>query len=237
MSAVRGLLVDNHRKDSHIVTGRLIAIGDIHGCLTALNRLLDAIDPQPDDTFVLLGDYLDRGPDSRGVIDRILQLGEESRMHAILGNHEEMLLAVLDGSMSPHFWIRHGGTATLDSYGFAGDLNVIPPRHIEFVRSCPALIETESYFFTHGNYDAEIALTDQDPAMLRWTSLHEHSPEPHQSGKKAIVGHTASRSGEIVDLGHLKCIDTYCYGGQWLTALDIREGTVWQANQEGELRQ
>ena len=56
------------------------------------------------------------------------------------------------------------------------------------------------------------------------------------SGKKAIVGHTPDPSGEIFDIGHLMCIDTYCYGGQWLTAADVANGTIWQANDKGQLR-
>ena len=61
-------------------------------------------------------------------------------------------------------------------------------------------------------------------------------PGPHQSGKIAVVGHTPDKTGEILDMGYLKCIDTYCYGGQWLTALDVLSGAIWQANEEGEVR-
>jgi serine/threonine protein phosphatase 1 len=218
------------------VTQRLFAIGDIHGCLTALNLLLAAIEYVPSDAIVLLGDYVDRGPDSCGVIDRILQLKTETNVHAVLGNHDEMLLSVLDGQLSPQFWIRHGATPTLDSYGFAGDLDAIPVEHVEFLRNCPALLQTDQYFFTHANYDERVPLDQQDPTLLRWTSLDEHTPGPHESGKIAVVGHTADRSGEVFDLGYLKCVDTFCYGGQWLTALELISGKIWQTNELGELR-
>jgi serine/threonine protein phosphatase 1 len=62
------------------------------------------------------------------------------------------------------------------------------------------------------------------------------TPGPHESGKTVIVGHTSQKSGEILDLGHLVCIDTYCHGGSWLTALEVTTGQVWQANRNGELR-
>jgi len=76
-------------------------------------------------------------------------------------------------------------------------------------------------------------MAEQPVGMLRWESLRDMTPGPHDSGKAVIVGHTAQKSGDILDLGHLKCIDTYCYGGGWLTALDVRSGEVWQANQLG----
>ncbi len=71
---------------------------------------------------------------------------------------------------------------------------------------------------------------------MRWRSLRETIPGPHRSGKTVIVGHTAQKDGEILDLGHIKCIDTYCYGGGWLTALDVVTSEVWQASMSGELR-
>ena len=57
-----------------------------------------------------------------------------------------------------------------------------------------------------------------------------------ESGKTVVVGHTSQKTGEVLDLGHLKCIDTFCYGGGWLTAQEVRSEEVWQADREGELR-
>ena len=78
---------------------RTIAIGDIHGCLAALNTLIDAIQPQHDDTLVTVGDYVDRGPDSKGVLDRMLELEKMCNLVPLLGNHEEMMLAVIERRM------------------------------------------------------------------------------------------------------------------------------------------
>jgi serine/threonine protein phosphatase 1 len=79
------------------MTDRLIAIGDIHSCAKALATLIEAIQPTPQDTLVLLGDYIDRGPDSRSVMDQIIALRQCCIVVSLLGNHEEMLLAALDG--------------------------------------------------------------------------------------------------------------------------------------------
>ena len=105
---------------------RTIAIGDIHGCLDALNALLDAIQPTRDDTIVTVGDYVDRGPDSKGVLERLLQLEQTTNLVPLMGNHEEMLIAVLERQMEPYSWLNHGGVETMDSYGFAGDLACVP---------------------------------------------------------------------------------------------------------------
>jgi serine/threonine protein phosphatase 1 len=72
--------------------------------------------------------------------------------------------------------------------------------------------------------------------MLRWHSLNDVVPTPHLNGKIAVVGHTANKTGEIMDLGHLVCMDTYCYGSGWLTALDLCNGQIWQVSKEGQMR-
>ena len=95
---------------------RLIAIGDIHGCKTALECLLDSIHPTPEDTIVTLGDYVDRGPDSRGVIDRLIRLGGETRHLGLMGNHEEMMLEVVRHQAAHDSWFasrRRGYTGQL----------------------------------------------------------------------------------------------------------------------------
>jgi serine/threonine protein phosphatase 1 len=225
---------------------RTIAIGDVHGCSPALEAILDAVDLAPDDTLVTLGDTIDRGPDSKGVIDTLLAVAQKCRLIPIFGNHEEMLLSVIDGQISPADWLRVGGLATLESYGPRPgsitdsqpepDLAAIPREHIDFLRACRDYHETETHLLLHANYDSALPLAQQDRATIRWRSLRDYVPGPHCSGKTAIVGHTPTRSGEIFDVGYLKCLDTYCYGGGWLTALDLASGQVWQADRDGVLR-
>ncbi|MCA9169999.1 MAG: serine/threonine protein phosphatase [Planctomycetales bacterium] len=215
---------------------RMIAIGDIHGCSRALETVLEAIGPTADDLFVPLGDYVDRGPNSKGVIDMLLQLETTCQVEPILGNHEEMMMMVLSGHAGPNDWLRYGGVATLDSYGFDGDPTAIPDSHRDFFQRCRDYFEADRHFFVHANYRHDVPLPELDAEMLRWQSLINYTPGPHQSGKIAVCGHTPDKYGEIMDMGYLKCIDTYCYGGQWLTALDLLSGQVWQANEKAELR-
>jgi serine/threonine protein phosphatase 1 len=216
---------------------RTIAIGDIHGCLAALESLLAALQPRPFDTIVLLGDYIDRGPDSRGVIERLLRLGGECQLITLLGNHDEMLLQVYDGQAELYVdWLLFGGNATLQSYDTLRP-EEIPAEHIAFLRSCRLWHESERFFYVHGNYLAELPLGAQPRETLLWDSLKTRRPGPHCSGKTAIVGHASQRSGEILDLGYLKCIDTWCYGGGWLTAMDVQSGRAWQADRDGRPRE
>ena len=114
------------------MSGRLIAIGDIHGCSKALEAVLAAIEPTETDTLVALGDYVDRGPDAKRCIDRLIKLAKTCKLIAIQGNHEEMMLDVVRDGQPPFRWLQYGGVETLDSYGFAGDMSVIPPEHYAF---------------------------------------------------------------------------------------------------------
>ena len=218
------------------MSGRTVAIGDIHGCAAALDSILTAISPGQEDTIVALGDYVDRGPDSKGVIDQLIALRERCSLVALQGNHEEMMLNVVKEGQPPFRWLQYGGVETLDSYKFAGDMDVIPPSHREFFDSMVDFYETENHFFVHANYDPDLPLEEIGVAELRWLKLTDVTPDAHFSGKKAVLGHTHDRGGEIFDIGHLVCIDTYCYGGGWLTALDVDSGQVWQADESGQLR-
>src|SRR5947209_315743 len=92
---------------------RTIAVGDVHGCSAALAPVLKAARPGPGDTVVTLGDHIDGGPDSRGVIDRLLALAGRCTLVPLLGNHEEMLFAALEGRDDFRYWLKFGGGRTL----------------------------------------------------------------------------------------------------------------------------
>jgi serine/threonine protein phosphatase 1 len=215
------------------MSARTIAIGDIHGCSEALRALIAAIDPQPADTIVTLGDYIDRGPDSRGVIDAILELEKRCRVVPLLGNHELMLLDALQNPFALGPWRDCGGDATLASYS---GLPKVPDSHLDFIRRCRRYHETDSHFFIHANYQYDVPLDEQPDYLVFWEHLIFSKPRPHENGKIAIVGHTSQKNGEILDLGHVICIDTFCHGSGWLTALDASNETVWQADRSGQLR-
>lgn len=215
---------------------RLIAIGDIHGCLAALQSILEAIAPGGEDTIITLGDYIDRGPDSRGVIDRLIQLQSSCRFVPLLGNHDEMLIDIRNGQLELIAdWVLFGGNATLMSYGTI-EPEEIPLDHIEFLENCLLYFETDTHIFLHGTYDPALPLERQSLQTLLWDKIRPTPPGPHCSGKTVIVGHTAQRTGQILDLGYLKCIDTCCYGEGYLTALDVQSGQVWQADKEGKMK-
>jgi serine/threonine protein phosphatase 1 len=215
--------------------GRIIAIGDIHGYAEAFEALLEAIKPQPDDTIVTLGDYVDRGPNSPRVIDQLISLAERCRLVSLLGNHDEMLLELHHGGPGLGEWLSWGGQETLEAYGCSHPQDV-SPQHVEFLEGCVTYHETERHFFVHATYDPQLPIDWQPPQLLRWGSIRANPPGPHCSGKTAVGGHTVQRDGEILDLGHLVCIDTGLYCGGWLTALEVETRQIWQADEEGQMR-
>jgi serine/threonine protein phosphatase 1 len=218
---------------------RILAIGDIHGCSRALTALLEAVAPGPDDLLVALGDYVDRGPDSRGVLECLIPLHATGRLVALLGNHEEMMLAAREEF--DDMWLACGGQATLASYGAAvpdqADTAMIPERHWRFLENdCVDWYETDTHFFVHANAEPDLPLDVQTSAVLRWERLY--NPLPHVSGKIMICGHTKQDSGRPLNLGHTVCIDTGVYEQHgWLTCLEVGTGRYWQANQKGQVRE
>lgn len=225
---------------------RKIVFGDIHGCSIALNVLLGVIDPQPDDTIITLGDYIDRGPNSKGVIDRLIALKDQCNYVSIMGNHELMLMRAAGGKDDLRHWVMLGGAITLRSYGHLSPVFVekdelkkfIPFEHMQFIMDCIPYHEDDDDIFVHANYDPDVPMQDQREEMSFWTHLNRHVPGPHMSGKTAWVGHTPQR-GVILDLGHVVCVDTYVFHperGGWLTAVDVDTRQIWQANEHGELR-
>jgi len=218
------------------MSARTIAIGDIHGCSIALAALIDAIDLQPDDTLVTLGDYVDKGLDSKGVLELLLKLETRCQLISLIGNHDAVMLGAIDYQLSIEQWKAFGGTATLQSYGDSESLKDIPVNHAKFLRRCRLWHETPTHFFVHAAYDPERSLEEQDEATLLWQSIRDDVPGPHRSGKTAVVGHTSQKSGEIFDVGHLVCIDTNCWNGGWLTAMDVASRRVWQVNEGGRMR-
>ena len=158
------------------------------------------------------------------MIDELLALREHCQLVPLLGNHEEMMLNFLDGRAQPDNWLLCGGQATMDSYLDADGKPQVPPAHVDFIRTWGDYWETKTHFFVHGSYHPDQPLSGQRWHVWRWHSLRDAIPEPHVSGKIAVVGHTSQKTGEILDVGHLVCIDTYCYGGGWLTALEPATG-------------
>jgi serine/threonine protein phosphatase 1 len=220
---------------------RTLAIGDIHGCLQALDSLLELVDPQPEDLIVTLGDYVDRGSASRGVLDRLLAMRASGRLVTLRGNHDLMMLDARQRPEQFGEWLSSGGKQTLESYQAPEDWKAfaaaIPARHWQFLaEDCAAYHETESHFFVHAAVDAGQPLAEQPDYMLYWQKLDPAAWRPHESGKTMICGHTAQRSGRPLVLDRAVCIDTCVYGDGWLTCLDVESEVYWQANKNGETR-
>ena len=218
---------------------RHLAIGDIHGCIDALTSLVDFVEFRQDDTIITLGDYVDRGPNSRAVLDLVLELGKNHKLVPLRGNHEIMMLDSRQKKSWFHAWMTYGGDATLLSYSTsedeAGSFADVPDSHIDFLEnSLVSYYECERYFFVHANVDAKIALDEQPDAALYWKKYD--NPERHCSEKIMVCGHTAQLTGLPVSNAHSICIDTWAYGRGWLSCFDVDSGMVWQANEAGDTR-
>lgn len=213
------------------MTGRTIAIGDIHGCRRTLDALLDMVRPRRDDMLVVLGDCIDRGPDSRGVIERLLSLRDGCTLVCIKGNHEELMLQSRDDRRTFRMWQSWGGVQTLDSYA-ATQWTDIPTAHLAFMAGWMPYLETSTHIFTHAAYDPDLPLAATSSQVLRWQSLQDHMPDrPHRTGKVVIVGHTVQEAG-VLSLPFLKCIDTGCCYGGTLTAMEMHTGRLWQVRNQ-----
>lgn len=227
------LTVTSERARALKHTARLIVIGDIHGHAAALAAILQQIAPTRRDLLITLGDHVDGGPDSRGVLDQLLELRKQCQLVSLLGNHEEMMLWARHSKDDFRFWQHCGGEATLDSYGPDRSLEQVPREHWRFLQDCAVHFETDGYFFVHASYDPAKPLDEQNTKTLRWQSLDESIPTPHANGKIAIVGHTVQPNDRILELPHLKCLDTGCGHGGLLTGLDLTTGHFWQTTESG----
>lgn len=189
----------------------LIAIGDIHGCPKTLDALLEKINPGKEDHLVFVGDYIDRGPNSKGVLDRLLRLREDVQCTFLRGNHEAMMIEYLDtGAFS--LWRMNGGVSTLQSYLGPDETEIdLPEVHVNFVRETKLYYETSEYVFVHAGLKAnstiEENLEDADEETLLWERSHLEAPEVAWD-KPVVCGHTPRP--EPINRDKLILIDTGC---------------------------
>ncbi len=189
--------------------------------------------PDASDTLVTLGDYVDRGADSRTVLDRLLALADSTHLVPIRGNHDIMMMeSRTQGNLYRSQWEQVGGNTTLASY--EGILENVPSTHWRFLESTLPFYETATHIFIHAGADSETPMQEQEASTLYGTKLR--NPEAHNSGKTVVVGHTSQKNGLPLDFGHTVCIDTYAYGGGWLTCLDMGTGQIYQAGETGDTR-
>ncbi len=215
--------------------GRLIAIGDIHGHAKALRGILSQIRPKKLDTIVTLGDCVNRGPESRLVLDHLMDLRRICHVVSILGNHDDVMLDSRNDPNAFNRWMHMGGKETIHSYSsplVPEEIRYVQDKHWELLAGFVPFYETDNFIFTHANYCWYRPMDQQEGRDLRWLSLDESQPKPHVSGKTVIMGHTP---GPVRDVGHYRCIDTGCGFGGLLTAMEVHSGHCWQVRESGEL--
>lgn len=216
---------------------KTLAIGDIHGCLHALETLAAFVPFQEAQRVVALGDYVDRGPDSRGVLEWLIEFSLSGRLVPLHGNHELMMLRAPGHTLTRNTWLAAGGFETLASYAPSArypGLDLVPDAHWEFLKGCVPYHETDTHIFVHASVNPHLSLAEQSEYTLCWSRFSDGPP--HLTAKHVICGHTAQLDGEPKAHRHSTCIDTHVYGGGWLTALEAETGRYWQANERGETR-
>jgi serine/threonine protein phosphatase 1 len=213
----------------------VLAIGDIHGCLSHFQTLLQGVAPAPDDHIILLGDYVNRGSNSAGVLQLILELAKTHQVSAIKGNHEQMMLDARSSHDKYSDWLKNGADKTLLSYaGPSGSLSDVPESHWQFLETqLVNYVETPSHIFVHASAYPDFPMPDQPEYMLRWERFDNITP--HESGKPIIAGHTPQKSGRPLNKGFAICIDTNACRGGLLTCLDVNSGRLWQSNAQGQI--
>jgi serine/threonine protein phosphatase 1 len=221
---------------------RIYAIGDIHGRADCLDTLIDRIDADDaargpaQTTLVFLGDLVDRGADSRGVVERAMTLATQRPCRFLMGNHEEVFIKAWEGdTASARLFHRIGGRETLLSYGVSpGDYDKadfetligligerVPAGHIAFLRRFEDIFRSGDYLFVHAGIRPGTPIDEQDPTEMRWIrERFLHDPRDHG----ALVVHGHSISAEVEECPNRIGIDTGAYASGRLTALGL-EGT------------
>ena len=203
----------------------IYAVGDIHGCLDQLSRLLDDVQPDLEkDLLLFVGDYIDRGPDSRGVVDYILRLQQQYPRDQIIclkGNHEAMFLDFLQGQ-GREIFLFNGGQSTLREYwGENWDSLkelLLPPEHEQFYRELRSYYETPDFIFVHGGLKPGVPLAEQQEEDLLWIR-GEFIASTEDFGRRVIFGHTPFKRPLL--LPNKIGIDTGAVYGNFLTCLKL----------------
>jgi serine/threonine protein phosphatase 1 len=241
---------------------RLIAIGDIHGCTRELDALLALVRPQPQDQLIFLGDYVDRGPDTPGVIDRLIRLRESfENLVTLRGNHDEWFMDARNGRARG--WLSVGGLATLKAYApkivrdLGSDqsaasaspnsatlarraLDRVPDAHWQFMEDCVLYHRQGGHIFVHAGLDPFKPLEEQSThALLMGTPLLL-GPPGYRGSETVVFGHKDTRKlrsdGRLLPYQpndiNVIGLDTQAHATGVLTAMDVNTGQVWQTRKQ-----
>ena len=205
----------------------LYAIGDIHGSLESLERLMDKINPDlTADRLLFVGDYIDRGPRSKGVVDYIIRLRDEAPPGQIIclkGNHEAMFLDFMAGGQEEMF-LFNGGLATLEDYwgddwvGQERESLSLPPDHAQFFQDLKLYYEIPDYIFVHGGLRPGVPLAEQVESDLLWIR-GEFITSEEDFGRRVVFGHTPFKKPLL--MANKIGIDTGAVYGNYLTAVKL----------------
>ena len=217
---------------------RVFAVGDIHGCFDEAKALLEHLKREraagPSDLFVFMGDYIDRGSQSKQVLDLLLEVQREWPHTVFLkGNHEDMLLDYLGfGGDSCDVYIENGGAEFLKSYGLhpftprADILAAIPEAHIRFLQGLELGVELAEFVFVHVGIRPNVSLAKQsihDVMWIRGDFVHAE----HSLGKTIVFGHTPFED-VFLHLPHKIGLDTGLIFGNKLSVVELVQGDVFQ---------
>ncbi|MDK2785515.1 MAG: serine/threonine protein phosphatase 1 [Thermotoga sp.] len=198
------------------------AVGDIHGCFFALKALLEKLPLGKEDELVFLGDYVDRGPNSKEVVEFLMELSRHHRCIFLRGNHEEMLLNCVKNHSGCDLWYFNGARSTVESFGGIDEIR----KYLDFFESTVYYYEKGNFVFVHGGVKPGIPLEEQDPFDLVWIReefIYSENPLP---GKTVVFGHTPLEKPYVSSdkIG----IDTGCVYGGKLTAFRVEDRTFFQ---------
>ena len=191
---------------------RILAISDIHGDIEKFDRLLETINyDSKQDQLLLLGDYVDRGPQSRQVLDKVIELTAKGAI-ALMGNHDKMMIDAFDQPEDPlHLkrWYYNGGIKTLQNYGYEMEkddakywytteempealvINEETRPHLVFLKTLPFYYETDTHIFVHAGVHPETTLELTEPHTLVW--IREEFHKGYQGEKTVVFGHTPTK--------------------------------------------
>ncbi len=216
----------------------VFAIGDVHGCADELEELLAMLPLDDASTVVMLGDYIDRGPYSRRVLEILMEAKKKHRMVTLSGNHEEMLREFLDGTNAQRVarFILNGGSSTLAD--FANDQGewVIPKTHVQFLEELQLWHETDDHFFVHAGVP-DMALKELDPVRDRDEVLwirRAFIGNPRRWEKRIVHGHTPVNAVEV-SATRIN-VDTACAYGGFLTAIELPSHRIYSVPRKTGLR-
>jgi serine/threonine protein phosphatase 1 len=204
---------------------KILAIGDIHGCLDKLQRLMDDIGADPvNDTLVFIGDYIDRAGRGKDVVDYVLGLKKKyQKVICLCGNHEYMLIRYLKG-VDEDMYLANGGMATLNAYGISRSdapckrKAKIPADHLRFFESLMLYYETDQFIFVHAGMLPGIPLVEQTAQDLLWVR-QEFIDSDYDFGKRVVFGHTHF-SAPLITVNKIGIDTGAVYGGK-LTCVEL----------------